>query len=309
MKIAITVPDDIGKYLIQNPGIGRVHIEREFGVKQRQAELYAIIGGMLSDKEENEMELEVLNRCKVEENINPGKSGSVIVRGTTLKDLYSKEGVIKRAIEEAGIDQKEWKIEEISTKTWHTSMKLRIRTDKDTYEDKPHQVVNWLVSIKIKPNHAKPIYEAFEQLISEVQPLSSPVSLMHMPAVDKDVAAEIIPVDAHFLKFGWGKETMAGDMDLEIIQNQFINSNESNLQKISLFNPSCIKFIIGNDLMHSETVLAETPKGKHHLDVDGRFQKGVWACLKSLIHVVDKCVQIAPTEIIWVPGNHDYHAS
>ena len=152
--------------------MGRVFIEREFGLRQRQANIYAAIGTMITNEEDSDIDFEILDKCKVEENINPGKSGNIVVRGSTLKDLYLKEGVIKRAIEEAGIDQKEWRIEETSTKTWHTSMKPRVRTSKDEYADKPHQAVNWLVSIKLKPNHAKPSYEAFEQLISEVQPLS-----------------------------------------------------------------------------------------------------------------------------------------
>lgn len=78
------------------------------------------------------------------------------------KEQYDKDGVIKRAIEEAGIDHKSWLIDKIETRKWHTSMKLKKRiSDKPgDYIEEPHQIVNWLVGIKLKPNDAKPYMEA-----------------------------------------------------------------------------------------------------------------------------------------------------
>ena len=314
MLLKIKVPDLIAAFLQENPDAGRTTIAEKFQIGDKPARNYAAIGKMLHDfgSLDDIIDDEKLNECKVSKEYNPGKSGSITVTGLDLSDRFSEEGAVERALRVSKLNKKEWIPSKIKIGHWDTSLKLRKRTgDKPhEYEDEPYPITHWTVSISLTPNTARPIYDAFEELFKQAPVLAAPMTPTHFPSLNKDIAAETMNNDAHFLKFGWGKETMAGDMDLKIIQTQFVNAYTANLNNIAMFNPSKIHIVVGNDLMHSENIMAETPKGKNHLDTgDTRFQKGAFGCFNSLVKTVDMSLQVAPVEILWIPGNHDYHAS
>jgi len=314
MKIKIKVPDHIAVFLKENPNVGRLVIAKKFNCGDKIARNYAAIGQMMNEIGDLDdiIEDDELKKCKVATEYSPGQSGSITVTGLDLSDRFSEEGAIERAQRVAKINKKEWTAGKIKIGHWDTSLKLRKRTGDapHEYEDVPYPITHWSVSIELVPNKAQPIYEAFEELLKTAPILAAPLVPIHIPTLDPRTAGEMIPNDAHFIKFGWGKETMAGNMDLSIIEKQFIDATDANLNKIAMFNPSLIYYVIGNDLMHTENIMAETPKGKNHLDTgDTRFQKGAEGCLKSLIISVDRASQVAPLELLWIPGNHDYHAS
>ena len=61
--------------------------------------------------------------------------------------------------------------------------------------------------------------------------------------------------------------------------------------------------------MHIENYSGITPMAGHLLDTDSRFPKVAEAAFEINLKAIYKCRLIAKTEVIWIPGNHDPHAS
>lgn len=303
MQIKIALPDDVGQFLIENPEAGRRVIAKRFDVDTGKARLYSGIASIISNAcEDQDCKIAMLDECDVEENLTTNEKGSITVKGKCLKSEYNKEGIIKRAIGEAGVDHNEWIIDGIAVRKWHTTMKVKVG-DKET----PTQVVNWLVGLKLKPNGRKVYSEALELLVTGLNPIKA-VSMPRLPKKEM-LAGEIAPVDAHIGKYAWHEETLGGNMDVPIATKGFQDACESNLSRMASHGLSKIFLVLGHDLMHIENQAGETPASKHRLDYDTRLPIIISETEKVVVRVVDQCLQVAPTEVIWVPGNHDWHAS
>jgi len=115
--------------------------------------------------------------------------------------------------------------------------------------------------------------------------------------------------DAHFGKLAWGMETQQGSYDMEIAAHTFIAAARKCLDFASPYKISKIFFPFGQDFMHIENYQGTTAIGKHVLDVDTRLPNVIMKSMEAMINVVKLCRDIAPVEVLWVPGNHDMHSS
>lgn len=251
---------------------------------------------------------EDLDEFKIEADIKPGQKSSTTVFGKTLDNEPNTEDIIQLAISKAGINPENWEVTRAQPAFWHTTMKVRIpdkRNDKG-YLHKVLRVTNWSVRITLIPTRTPFVLNAIRELVDTIEPIPQ---IKYLTIPDGKYAGALAPVDIHFGKFAWNNETMSGNMDLKIAKKVFIESCMKNLEDMSRFPLHKIYFIVGHDLMHFENYAAETPKGRHHLDVDGRLPKAIKTAKESFIYIVDQILGIAPVEIIRVPGNHDMHAS
>lgn len=252
-----------------------------------------------------------LDEFKIEADIKPGQTSSTTVFGKTLEEEPNTDDVIKLAISKAGVNPESWDVGQCKVNFWHTSMKVRVvdNRNKNGYLHRVIRVTNWSVRITLIPNRTPFVLHAMRELVDSIPPLE-PLVLGSLAVPSKEqFAGALAPIDIHFGKFAWNNETMCGHMDLGIAKRVFIESCMKNLEDMAKYPLSKIFFIVGQDLMHFENYAAETPKGRHHLDVDGRLPKAIKTTKESFIYIVDQAMQIAPVEIIRVPGNHDMHAS
>jgi len=65
-----------------------------------------------------------------------------------------------------------------------------------------------------------------------------------------------------------------------------------------------VMFCLGQDLLHSNGVNNSTAKGTV-VDCDGRFFRTYGAARRVMIETIEKLRQIAPVDVLVVPGNHD----
>ncbi len=202
------------------------------------------------------------------------------------------------------LDPDDWDIVKVTVGSWEVSMKLG---QGEGMPDKAVKVPAFRISLSLHRKAPHPLEIALTNLVNDFPALPK-IKLPKLPD-KKDIAAELAPVDIHFGKFAWHPETMGGNMDSKIASKVFIESCTDNLEKLSKWPLTKIFVVVGNDLMHFENIWAHTPRGGHQLDVDSRLPKVIEICKRSMIHVIDLAVQIAPVEVIRIPGNHDIHAS
>jgi hypothetical protein len=259
-----------------------------------------------------------------------------------IKDNFSGSDVIQKIIEKHGIDMNLYYVYSFKVKegSWNTAAKKRDQelswTKEEQTEKKdgknaynkttnPVQIMegyskhypefmmadNKSNSIEIvfkrKPIEAD-ILESYKELIKELPILELP-ELVKLKPNNSGVAAEIATYDAHLGKLAWEQETGYRHYDLSIAAKDYIYVTDRNLSLIAPHKPERIFYVIGQDMYHIDNMSGHTTKGDHTLDVDGRITK---VHNKAFIITRDniiKASKIAPVEVIWVPGNHDFLAS
>lgn len=229
------------------------------------------------------------------------------VKGVASLNIVSEEFLeIEEALKKYNIDEDIWEVARFKRGCWTTAIAARTFEGKVVTEEK--LIKNYTIAIvfKRKIEDAKEI--AYERFIEKI-PSFKYIEKSPTFVAPSGVALEIVPMDAHFAKLSWGKETLRGDYDLSIAVKNYEKVVEQNLSWGATFKPEKIFYIVGNDLMHSENYQGTTPEGKNILDVDTRLPKLIEAALEIAIKTVYRCRSVAPTEVIWIPGNHDPTAS
>jgi hypothetical protein len=211
---------------------------------------------------------------------------------------------LEQALDLSNVDLERWAVERYEVNNWQVTLKV---SDKDGTE-KPVVRTNWQVKMWLKPRVVEPLELAIRGLIKQIPKFTPPKN--HNFSVPKgDFAGEMALYDAHIGKLAWKKEVTQGDYDLNISGKVLLSACEDNLNHLSPYKLSKIYYVLGNDFMHIENYMATTPRGEHRLDTDSRLPKIYQKAKESYLKTVYMCREVAPVEIIWIPGNHDLHAS
>jgi hypothetical protein len=118
---------------------------------------------------------------------------------------------------------------------------------------------------------------------------------------------EIDLFDAHFGKLAWEPET-GNDYDLKIAERLYLTAVEELVRKSRGYNIGRILFPFGSDMIHVDGSTNMTTAGTPQ-SVDGRFTKIVETVFSVKVKATDMLAQIAPVDIVHIPGNHDFTTS
>lgn len=239
-----------------------------------------------------------------------GKKGTSDIEFRCIGDRVI---TISDAITASGADTSKWELSDWSDSHWSTSMKLRKRvgTDKDgssLIEHIPVIVQHHRFALKWRPIVPDPFKIALKNVKSTIPALKFPAKFT-TPRPKTQYALELANYDCHIGKLAWVKETLQGNMDSKIAAKWVMDAVSKELEYSKGFKISKIYYIIGQDLLHTENYEGTTPLGRHILDIDTRLPKIIQRTIESTISAISLCLSHAPTEILWVPGNHDMHAS
>jgi hypothetical protein len=250
-----------------------------------------------------------------------------------VKGNYSGNYVIDKIIKDHNIDMNLYYVESFKVKsgTWNTAAKKRDQELKWTREinkkGNPTQIMEGYskhfpefmmannktnsieVTFKRKPIEGD-ILESFKELIKGMPIVELPTKRpgRYLPK-NNGIAAEITTFDAHLGKLAWEQETGYRNYDLNIAIADYQYATDRNLELIRPHRPDKIFYIIGQDMYHMDNLAGHTTTGDHTLDVDGRITKVHKKAFEVSRNNIWKASTIAPVEVIWIPGNHDFLAS
>jgi hypothetical protein len=117
---------------------------------------------------------------------------------------------------------------------------------------------------------------------------------------------EFCPFDLHLGKLAWSDETVT-NYDTAIAEDLFKASLEFLLDralKLSDGKLERILCVFGNDAAHIDSKKAETTAGTR-MDADSRYLRVFRRLVAIHREAVDRLVEVAPVDIVIVPGNHD----
>jgi hypothetical protein len=118
---------------------------------------------------------------------------------------------------------------------------------------------------------------------------------------------ELSMTDHHFGKLGWAPE-VGHDYDLKVAEHYFENGVNRSIDRAVGCDIAEIILPLGNDYYHFETRSGTTEAGTP-VDCDGRWAKVYQVGIESMLTAVERCRQVAPVRVVWIPGNHDYVSS
>lgn len=145
-----------------------------------------------------------------------------------------------------------------------------------------------------------------EILKNHIQSASSEVPILDLPDSDRQYAVVLSPTDLHYGKYGWVDE-LGEAYDLEEARKRLM---ETTADLISRFPGRPEKIIVstGSDWFHVDNSNATTTRGTAQ-DISGSpAQILLEGCLLAREHI-DALRQVAPVEIVFMPGNHDRHSA
>lgn len=122
---------------------------------------------------------------------------------------------------------------------------------------------------------------------------------------------EISLFDNHFGMLAWGPECGGKSQDLKIIERLYSNAVNYMLDSVDPDRDRFEKilFPVGSDFFHVNDTKNVTPQNKNPLDVDSRLAKIFSVGCMAVINAIEECRHVAPTKVVFVPGNHDSETS
>ena len=175
----------------------------------------------------------------------------------------------------------------------------------DKNEVKHYWYKSKLFSIFAKP-HQKNLEGLKNELIKGLSNHSPKYPILKRVKIKDNHCLVLDPADIHIGKLASESETKDGYNNKIAVQrvNEGVNHI---LQRVQSFNIDKIVLIIGNDILHTDTVKRTTTSGTPQ-DTDGQWFDNFLIAKDLYVSIVEKLLPIADVHIIHNPSNHDYMA-
>lgn len=234
-------------------------------------------------------------------NVNVCRGGDTVQEvgtGNETKEVtLESERVVtlEDALKKGNVDLERWDVERWVVNSWEVGAK---GPDKRVRVTPLWQVKVWLKAKKgWDPSEFRAI---LKEDIKALAPSYRVPAFDHNPKAP--VLAELSVFDAHFGKLAWSPET-GQDYDVKICKARYMAACRDLLARAALRDPERILYILGNDFFHVDHK-GHTTAGTE-MDCDGRWQKAFRIGKDCAITVAEEASQIAPVDVLIVPGNHD----
>ena len=233
----------------------------------------------------------------------PGKESFSNEQTSNSQVITSRSSTVRTledALAVAQVDLTVWEVERFIANKWDMGAKTKI--------DQLQAMELWQVKVWLRRRVPKSVSDAANGIIEKMN--------RHAPKYPKMTHAKRIRDphlffvglhDHHFGKLAWAAET-GENYDLKIAEALYQNAGEELVRKASGFPVEKFVLPLGNDFLHIDGLDNMTTGGTPQ-DVDGRFAKIFEVGQYAVIRLIDFLINIAPVDVLWVPGNHDYQSS
>lgn len=233
-------------------------------------------------------------------------SGKIQFQGKGVKTI---DDVLARA----EIDTDIWEVERVVCNQWDVSAKYR-DTNLEWKDGRMegHSIhrpewnvnTNYQIKVWLKRKLTKSQKSHLDNVLERMKDHAPKYKKIKRKVIDNPHMLEIALFDAHFGKLAWGGETLE-DYDCKIASELYMNACKDLLDRAAPFNVDRILFPIGHDLFHMNDATGCTPKGNNQLDIDNRLGKVIDIAQEAVVKAIDLCRNVAPVDIVFIPGNHD----
>jgi len=221
------------------------------------------------------------------------------------QEIVSKSRRIKtleQALEAAQVDRKIWAVSRHVINKWEVGAK----------GNDGEMVVEalWQVKVWLSRKAPKIITDAIDSLFQgykTFRPVAGFANISKGKRKKDSLLLEFALHDAHFGKLCWGKET-GTDYDTKLARIIYENAIIDLVNRVKGQKIEKVLLPIGGDFFHANNWIKTTANGTL-LDLDTRMPKIFEAGCTAVINSINILTQLAPVEILWIPGNHDQETS
>lgn len=256
--------------------------------------------------------LKSIQKTQMAEEQKPKKSGQLEAVYTadsgTLTYHGDKIETVDQLLDHAKVDRDIWEVAEVRINNWEVAGKRKVAVG-ETKTEELWKTGLRQIAVKLRRKAPKTIQEGIQGLIGKM-PKAPPKRKIRKTTVPHHLV-EFSLYDCHLGKLCWGKQTGSEDYDLEIACSDYAHAIDRMVQQVAPYSVEEIVIPIGNDFLHFDDFSTKaTTKGTVVDSTDDRPTKVFRAGFSVLKQAVDVALDVAEkVTLVWVPGNHDYHAS
>ncbi len=207
---------------------------------------------------------------------------------------------LDQLIEHCQVDLTRWKVKHFKCNKWEAPIK---------HESGAVTIPQlFQVSAVFIPNiEGRTAAQAADIFMDLVQSPKRPPAIKR-PKLKDPHMLEIGMYDLHLGKLAWHAETGWSDYDSKITTQLVEEAIGTLLRRVDHFEFERILFPIGHDFFQVDNPSNTTYRGTQ-VDVDSRFKRTYRAGLDMLVQVIEKLREVAPVDVVMVPGNHDFFSN
>lgn len=224
--------------------------------------------------------------------------------------MLSKEDIIKKF----KIDLTEWEIERFKVKTSEGYRKDREvewdvedgKTLHGKVRDSGKMLVVPLYHLEIRFVKKKKEIEArdtIQEMIEDAKKFAPKYEKIEYPALEDAHLYEIAMYDIHFGRLTWDEES-GENYDIKLATKAVKSSLLRLLAMAKETKIDRILLPLGNDFFNVDNKQNTTTSGTPQQE-DTRWQKTFRKGRELCVWMIDTCAQIAPVDVLIIPGNHD----
>lgn len=151
---------------------------------------------------------------------------------------------------------------------------------------------------------SKVVEETFEPILEDLREYSPTFTPFKREYLLDPHCLVLDPSDIHVGKLASIEET-GQSYDIQTAVSQVDEGIEGILAKTSGFGIDKIFFVIGNDVLHTDTVKRTTTSGTHQ-DTSGSWGQAFTAAKNMYVRAIERLLPVADVHVIFNPSNHDY---
>lgn len=157
------------------------------------------------------------------------------------------------------------------------------------------------VFVRLKPKAGPSVAEAVEAMIRAASRKLRAPSVKPHRKPRSGLWSVVVMSDLHFGGRSW-RHTTGNDYDLSIAA-ELVAETASRLISRST-HASRRSIVLPGDTLHFDTISGTTTGGTY-IDRDSRLQKTIEVAVAAIAGVVEMSAKTMPTDVVFVPGNHD----
>lgn len=230
-------------------------------------------------------------------------------KGTAILTLRSKTTrTLKDALKVCEADLDEWEVERWLANKWDMAAKMTLKDDTGArHREELTATELWQVKVWFKRKPKTML--AREDLVKRLTGRSPIIKGRRKPKPAKDgLALLVMLTDLHMaMQCFWPQSQF--DWDMQTAKDYYLYALEDILLKSQPYGKiEKIAFVTGSDMINSDFISGTTTKGTNQPEsID--WHQAMLEAEHLQISAIQRCQEVAPTQVISIPGNHDTHSA
>lgn len=278
----------LSELLRKHPGWGRRKIAKELGLGERRTRT-------LLKKLKRES-----NFVQPQPEAEPARRGGITFEDSGTTGYVSSESSEIKTLEDllayAKVDTNLWSVDRFVVNKWDMGYK---DADKQANTLPLYQIKAWLKK-RVIVEETRQLVQELLTAFKEEAPARPEIQYSNK---SDGVMLEVSIFDLHLGKLCWGPECGI-NYDSKIAQTVFKEALETLVSRTAGYSVERVLMPIGNDAMNVDNAANTTTAGTPQRE-DGRWQKSFVATRKLMCEAILRLREIAPVDVLMIPGNHD----